>query len=254
MPNGNINGLTPAYHTSQLERVIAARNRVVASAKLIADGRVLPDVDDLVIGSGRRLEATVMFLDICKFSSRSAETADEQELLLRILSFFFTEMVKVIEDYGGFVEKNTGDGLMAYFSPDAARPGDIRQRAVACALTMFHAADNFLNPVIRATPAEGIDFRICLDHGWITVARIGAAQRFNNIVAIGSTANLASKMLSVADANSILLGENMLAGLPQPWLADFVRLKTEETGWTYTQSGAPYRFWTYTGRWKVPPP
>ena len=36
-------------------------------------------------------------------------------MLLAALNLFFSELVKVAEDYGGTVEKNTGDGLMAYF-------------------------------------------------------------------------------------------------------------------------------------------
>ncbi|WP_196482456.1 adenylate/guanylate cyclase domain-containing protein [Burkholderia pseudomultivorans] len=209
-------------------------------------------MDDLLIGSGRRLAATVLFLDVCKFSQRPAESMEEQELLLRILSFFFTEMVRVVEDYQGVVEKNTGDGLMAYFTAQPDTDVDVRQRAVEAALTMFYAADHFLNPVIRSTPADPIDFRICMDHGWITVARIGAAQRFNSIVAVGSTANVASKMLAAAGPNSILLGERMLLGLPDAWREAWVTLKTSDTGWSYRASGQPYSFWEYNGRWRKP--
>jgi len=40
--------------------------------------------------------------------------------MLRVLNLFFTEMIRIVEDYGGAVEKNTGDGLMAYFEDRAA--------------------------------------------------------------------------------------------------------------------------------------
>jgi adenylate cyclase len=248
-PTSN-DGLTRAYHTTQLNRVIAARDRIVESASLIASGRVIPEAPDLVIGTGRRLEATILFLDICKFSHRPAETTDEQELLLRILNLFFTEMIHILEDYGGVIEKNTGDGLMAYFTAEANEASDVRKRALAAALTMFYAAENFINPILINTPVAPLDFRVCLDHGWITISRVGAARRFNNIVAVGTTANLASKMLSAADANSILLGDNMLAGLPADWVRNFARLRTSDTGWIYQATGLPYSFWSYMGRWK----
>jgi adenylate cyclase len=242
--------LTEAYHTAQLNRIVAARDRIVESAKLIATGKVIPEAPDLAIGTGRRLEATVLFLDISKFSHRPAETTEEQELLLRILNLFFTEMIHILEDYGGVIEKNTGDGLMAYFTAEPNETDDVRKRALAATLTMFYAADNFINPILFSTPVAPINFRVCLDHGWITIARVGAARRFNNIVAVGTTANLASKMLSAAEENSILLGDNMLAGLPDEWIRNFVRLKTNDTGWFYRSTGLPYSFWSYMGRWK----
>lgn len=47
----------------------------------------------------------VMFIDICGFSSRQLETAEAQNLMLKVLNLFFTEMIRISEDYGGNVEK-----------------------------------------------------------------------------------------------------------------------------------------------------
>ncbi len=243
--------LTKAYHDAQILRIQANRARIVERDATVSAGRVIPDSDDLEINTGRRLEATVLFLDICNFSRRSAESTEEQELLLRILNLFFTEMVHVVENYGGVVEKNTGDGLMAYFVPDGTRKGDVRQRSVAAAMSMFYAVENFINPILFATPTEPLSFRVCLDHGWITVARVGAARRFNNIVAVGTTANIACKMLARAENDTILLGDGMVAGLPREW-GSFVTLKDSNTGWVWRRTSEPYRYWTFSGRWKAP--
>ncbi|MFN4339448.1 adenylate/guanylate cyclase domain-containing protein [Parvibaculum sp.] len=168
------------------------------------------------------------------------------------MNLFFTEMVHVVEDYGGVVEKNTGDGLMAYFVADPLWDCDVRQRAVAAALTMFSSANFIINPILELTPTDPVKFRVCMDYGWVSIARMGAAHRFNNIVAVGTTANIASKMLNFAGENSILLGDAMLGGLPPDWLKRFVQLKTEESGWIYRESNVPYRFWEYRGRWTQP--
>ena len=214
-------------------------------------GRVVPDPSNIPFYDGRRMDATVMFLDICSFSARPSSTAEEQENLLRILSLFFTEMIRIVEDYGGFVEKNTGDGLMAYF----VHEGDevpMQQRALTAALTMFHAAYSIINPVIIRSGMQAIDFRICLDHGPITTAKVGASRGFNGIVAIGATANIASKMLAYADRNTILVGTMVLGGLPDEWKERFVELKTADTGWIFTSDERPYAFWEYKGRWTGP--
>ena len=52
----------------------------------------------------------VLFLDISGFSVRKSETVEEQGMILKILNLFFTEMIRIAEEYGGTVEKNTGDG------------------------------------------------------------------------------------------------------------------------------------------------
>lgn len=243
--------LTRAYLDSQIARSLTAARNIGQRANVTA-GRVIPADGDLPIHGGRRIDATVMFLDICKFSARPSWTAPDQENLLRILSLFFTEMIRIVQDFGGTVEKNTGDGLMAYFTRQPNIDTTPQKQAVATALTMFYATAHIVNPIIRASNLGPLDFRICLDHGPITVAQVGAARGFNGIVAIGTTANIAAKMLDVADANTILVGTKVLEGLPADWVRSFAVFKTSETGWCYTDSGEPYSFWEYNGRWTEP--
>jgi len=61
------------------------------------------------------------------------DTPAEQDLMLRVLALFFSEMIRIAEEYGGVVEKNTGDGLMVYFSDGAGILGTSSvQKAVSC--------------------------------------------------------------------------------------------------------------------------
>ena len=233
MPSPSSNELTAAYYRVQIDRIVATLNKIASRSVGPSVGYAIPAADDITIHDGRRIEATVMFLDICKFSSRPCESAEEQATMLQIISLFFTEMIRIIEDHDGVVEKNTGDGLMAYF-----------------ALNMFSAAD-LINPVLQRSAIPPLDFRICMDHGLVTVAKVGVARRFNGIVAIGTTANIASKMLAIAKENTILLGDQMLPGLPSAWVQQMVELESLETGWSYRQPQKPYPFWRYKGRWMV---
>ena len=248
----NASELTKGYFDRQRNRVHAALDRIGERGASVAAGRVIPAAEDLVIGSGRRLLASVLFLDISGFSQRPAETEEEQAQLLNLLSLFFTEFIRIVEDFGGTVEKNTGDGFMAYFGASAGGATSIPQTAVAAALTIFAAADRLLNPVLAELGLVPIDFRICIDHGAITVARIGAAQRFGGIVAIGTTANVAAKMLALAEPNTLLLGDRAALALPLDWQVSWVRLERQQTGWHYREDGSHYPFWRYTGRWTVP--
>jgi class 3 adenylate cyclase len=64
-----------------------------------------------------------------------------------------TELIKIAEEYGGTVEKNTGDGLMAYFEDGDGTPADCGyKRAVAAALTKMASSDYLIGPILRATP------------------------------------------------------------------------------------------------------
>ena len=65
----NYNALEERYWTDQVTRVERLRQRIVARAE-VRSGVTIPDDDDLVIGNGRVLSATILFIDISGFSRR----------------------------------------------------------------------------------------------------------------------------------------------------------------------------------------
>ena len=225
-------GLQASYWQTQIARVISLRDKIAGSVAA-QPGRVIPEDEDLVIGQGRRLSVAVLFLDISGFSSRLSETEAEQDLLLRVLNLFFSEMIKIAEDYGGKVEKNTGDGLMAYFESGGGDPPEKGcKRAVACALTMMAANTYLIKPILDTTSVPEITFGISIDYGTVTIARLGAARRFNANVAIGATANFACKMLSLAQPGDIVVGATVRDQLPVEW-HQFLQIMPQDTGWSY---------------------
>lgn len=245
----NYDALTREYWEKQVARVEALRARINTRA-VSTDGRVIPEAEDLEIGTGRRMQLAVMFLDICGFSRRPSESPEEQDMMLRVLNLFFSEMIKIAEEYGATVEKNTGDGLMAYFEDSGTSSADSgTKRAVACALTMMAANKYLIRPILRATPVPEIDYRISIDYGPVTIARLGAARRFNSIVAIGATANVAAKMLAKAGAGDIVLGASARSQLPTSWRELHTIPTGSPTGWEFRANGNPYPLYYYTGRW-----
>lgn len=246
----NYDALEQVYWEAQKQRIENLRMKIGARPS-IGEGRVVPVDDDLSIGDGRRLSMAVMFIDICDFSSRPMETVQEQDLMLRVLNLFFTEMIRIAEEYGGNVEKNTGDGLLIYFNDDeGSPPSSGPKRAVSCALTMFAATKYLLNPIIQHSNSKPIEFRVSIDHGNVTVARIGAPKRFNANVAIGATANFASKVMRFAQAGEIVIGESAKSMLPDSWANNWTEVISEPSGWTYCSTGNPYKLYKYKGRWK----
>ena len=245
----NFNGLASSYWEKQRQRISDFTNRL-RQQQFTKEGCDIPDPDSssqLAIGEGRRLAACVMFLDICGFSKRPMETAVEQDLMLKIVSLFFSEMIRIAEEYGGQIEKNTGDGLLVYFSDDSEISA--AQKAVACALTMQSATTHLINPVVKESNSQEIHFRISMNYGYITVAKIGAANRFNSYAAIGATANFACKMLKYATEDQIVMGDSAKKKLPVDWQIKWTEILPVNTGWNYISNGAPYSIHLYNGRW-----
>lgn len=248
----NFDGLQSTYWDQQAQRVERLRQKISEGAVPATPGRVVPDSTDLVIGAGRRLPLTVLFTDICGFSGRASLTAEQQEMNLRVLNLYFTEMIRIVEDYGGTVEKNTGDGLMAYFEemPEYGDENNSTKRAVACALTMFAANEYLLSPILRASNVTPIEFRASIEHGMLTIARLGTPRGFNANVAIGNAANFASKMLGKVKANQLCLGSAARDRLPPLWQSHWTALADVSTGWSFAGTANPYPLYLYTGRWQ----
>ena len=235
-----------SYQKIQEDRLLKSLQAI--NQKSVSNGLTIPQEESVVIGTGRRLSMAIMFLDICNFTSRLSETQTEQQNILDVLNLFFSEMVRIAEDYGGTVEKNTGDGLMAYFEDKSDANGC--KRAVACSLTMFHITQNYLNPIFSKSYIQPIDFRIGIDYGNVTIAKVGSPRRFNSLVAIGTSANVACKILRFAGPNEIIIGDQVKQNLPSHWYKYIYKL-TDNSGWVYRQSGLPYSYWKYDAKWRT---
>ena len=242
--------LEKGYWLNQVSRVQSFRAKIAARERVVVEGRVLPEEEDLSIGTGRRLSMAILFIDLCGSSSRPCESLEEQDLLVRAYDLFFGEMVRIAEEYGGEVEKNTGDGLMAYFEEQGGNPtAEPCKRALSCALTMLYTNLNLITPIISATPnLDPLRFRVGIDYGPVTISQLGSSKRFTSLVAVGNTANVASKMLDCAEENEIIVGENVFRRLPLHWQKWCVVHKLD-TGYLFASTKTPYRFFKYTSRW-----
>jgi adenylate cyclase len=213
---------------------------------LTNSGRVAPEDGDLGIGKGRFLEnATILFLDICGFSARPSETREEQERILRTLNLFLPEMIRILEEYGGTIEKNTGDGLLVWFVDGfSERTGNGSERALKAAIEMQQRNQQFVNPILRSRGIEEITFRVTMDCGPVTIANLGSAKRHHSNTAIGTKANIACKLLRLAGPGDIVVGDVARGSLPV-LVQSRLRQIMADTGWHYRLSGAKYSAWVY---------
>ena len=80
---------------------------------------------------GERRNVSTLFGDIKGFVNIS-EKVDSEDLK-NLMDSFFKVMSQLVEKYGGYVDKYSGDQIMALFGAKVASEIDI-QRALVCAL------------------------------------------------------------------------------------------------------------------------
>ena len=138
-----------------------------------------------------RRVVSVLFADLVGFTSL-AEGRDP-EAVRELLTRYFDSASEVIGRYGGAVEKFIGDAVMAVWGAPTAREDDA-ERAVRAAIELLDAV---------RTLGPGLQARAGILTGE-TAVTIGAAGQ--GMVA-GDLVNSASRLQSVAEPGSVLVGE-----------------------------------------------
>ena len=228
-----------------------ARRADTLDGKIAATGMgtVVPDATDVRIGTGRHLHLAVMFIDICQFSAWPSSNHSEQAAVLTRLNMFMGEMLHIVSDHEGCYEKNTGDGLMAYFGSTNSRLSDASKAAAHCAAIMQAANNYVLTPWFWSQGLPPVNFRVGIDSGEMTIARVGIPRLAEQRVAIGSHANIACKIMRFAPNGGICIGDNVRNHLSPSW-QNFLE-PLQETGFIRTNNQQPYRAWklNYTPPW-----
>jgi adenylate cyclase len=248
-------GTPSQFNRDYIEKVIARGDRRVEnlSDRLdgITEGRVMPDKDDITIGSARRFDLAVLFLDICGFSGRPNWWAEEQKKVLTVMNMFMAEMLSIVHDYGGTYEKNTGDGLMAYFGEGEKTASAVVKPAVEAALIMHYVNDYLLTPWFQKHDIPPVSFRVGIDYGPVMIARVGIHGEKNSRVAVGTVANIACKLMNRISNGGICIGNEVYKVLPHNW-ASTCQASKENSGFTYVSDQSNYTAWELNHRLSPP--
>ena len=152
-------------------------------------GQILKNPALLQLG-GQRQEVTVLFADIRNFTAMAEPLEPEQ--VVEVLNVFFTEMVDLVFQHQGTLDKYLGDGLMAVFGVPLPLAG-AATRAVECALALQRRLGEM--QAQGRTPIQGM--RIGINTGEAIVGNIGSVRRMDFTI-IGDTVNVAARLLEAA--------------------------------------------------------
>lgn len=184
--------LQRAHLYRQLERVRRNLNRYLSPRtqrmveKYSGSGELPPP---------ERVDVCVLFTDIRGFTQLSQSIDPEQ--LFALLSQQLAAQVDLVYQYGGYVDKYAGDGIMAVFEDE-----DMARRSARCALDIiYHAA--------AGAPGHKLFAVGCGIHrGPAVIGNIGSPDHLDYSV-IGESVNLAARLCGYAEPMSVIVSESL---------------------------------------------
>jgi class 3 adenylate cyclase len=151
------------------------------------------------ITANETVEATVAFIDICRFTSISEQ--EQADTVVAILNNYFDVIVKEIIAQGGYVDKFIGDAVMAVFRGEYHL-----DRAVEASLAVRSAISSL--PELKEHKGYAPKVAIGINTGEMISGNIGSAtlKRLDYTV-IGDTVNTAQRLQSTATQEQIIINE-----------------------------------------------
>jgi class 3 adenylate cyclase len=192
-------GVTAVGHRLKLLGAIAAL-RADAGAKAHAADAVAPSTAPSASPEDRaeRRQVTVMFSDLVGSTALSARMDPED--LREVISAYQKCVAESVQHFGGFVAKYMGDGVLVYFGYPQAHEDDA-ERAVRAGLELVAA----LGGLRTRAPLQT---RVGIATGLVVVGDLIGSGASQEQAIVGETPNLAARLQSVAEPNSVVVAES----------------------------------------------
>jgi adenylate cyclase len=179
-------------------------------SKAVMD-QLLEGGESVLNGTGR--EVSILFSDIRGFTGMSERLGARETVAM--LNEYFTEMVDVVFDHNGILDKYIGDMIMAVFGSVLATEHDA-DNAVTVGSRMIVALRD-LNARRSLTGHEPIRIGVGISTGNVVAGSIGSPKRLEYTV-IGDRVNLAERLENANKyyGTSVLICETTAGRLKQP--------------------------------------
>jgi adenylate cyclase len=146
------------------------------------------------------VEATIVFLDICSFTSISENAP--ADTVVQLLNSYFDVMVKELIAQGGHIDKFMGDSIMAVFRGEYHL-----DRAMDAALAVRSKIERL--PIFSEMISFSPKVSIGINSGEMISGNIGSVSlRRLDYTVIGDSVNISQRLQSIAGENQIIISEN----------------------------------------------
>jgi class 3 adenylate cyclase len=156
--------------------------------------------------SGERRQVTILFADLCGFTTLSRSLDPEQ--LRELVATFTAQVDGIVVGYGGSVDKHIGDAVMALFGAPRAHDDD-PLRAARAALDIHTALARSTE-----TSSRKLQAHIGIASGEVVAGTLSRVDTHDYTV-LGNSVNLAARLVALARPGETLLsGDVYRARLP----------------------------------------
>jgi adenylate cyclase len=196
----------------------------------------------------RKTNVVIMIMDVNNSTEMSLSLQEDRFALM--IRTFAQEISIAVIGYGGYVFKYEGDAVIVLF-PAEYDETKACKNALNCATSMLEIIREAINPAFKANALPEISVRIGLTYGYALVVLYGNSLEKAHIDIIGSSISLASKIVSIAKPNQVLVGESIykiLLSSESIRTSKFIEINLDPTKWKYLSRSDPrsmYRVYEY---------
>lgn len=169
-----------------------------ANLRVGVDEPAAPPVAVREASAAERRQVTVLFSDLVGSTELSSRL--DLEDLRDVIGRYHACVAETVSPFDGFVAKYMGDGVLVYFGYPHAHEDDTEQ-AVRAGLALIDA-------VGELQAAEPLQVRIGIATGLVVVGDLIGAGSAQEQAIVGETPNLAARLQSLAEPNTILIAES----------------------------------------------
>lgn len=185
----------PGSYIKELDEAAAAFNQMIDGLRerqMIRDlfGKYVPKtvVAELLRDKGhlnpRSVEATILFVDIARFTALSESLSPRR--VVDTLNAYFSGVAEIIEKHGGMITQFQGDAILSVYNVPIG-DSDHAQRAVATGLEIREYVNE------NTFGGQKLACRIGINTGEVVAGNVGARERLNYTVH-GDAVNIAARL------------------------------------------------------------
>lgn len=226
--------------------------KAVERLQHIPQGRVMPDLDEMRFSEAKRFSLGVVFVDIHDSGRYLTENGPKETLFM--LNIFIPQIMQLVHDFDGYFEKNTGDGILAYFGVGQSDRNSVEGLLEYLAAVRYVLSDH-INPTFEEYGVEPISISAGAAYAQnVYLCRIGITGQSRR-TAISTNANASFELEERASGGEFFVNDGVynFADRENGW-GQFLDLKgvLRNFQWGSENEGyRPARYYAFQGSFNL---